>query len=284
MGSRDGQALVFFGNQGYKWTRMKNLTTIIRLDFMDKVIVEKQLLEDVFISISKEENWAQTFWGPQRDSNGIIIFIYWSCHELPSMFNFPAIGLLPPTCPLLPLLPFICHPPQIITSPLDRPISTTDIERHGGAYELELLSFPENKLLVEEWFQQLYQMLDFFLYSEDTIWGSQTHGDFIGSSRAWALDKVQTNNGSRRLNVILLHWASVEAEQRFKDPLVPNIYREWIIGEDDPAFYEKHYLKALLPLLDHGVQRENLRFNLSEWQPIVQIEEHVTNSRCCIIQ
>ena len=75
MGSRDGQPLVFFGNQGYKWERTKNLTSIIRFDFMDNVVVEKQLLEDVFISISNEENWAQTFWGPQRDSNGIIICI-----------------------------------------------------------------------------------------------------------------------------------------------------------------------------------------------------------------
>ena len=212
----------------------------------------------------------------------IISLLDWSCHELSSAFNFPAIGLLPPTCPLLPLLPFICRSPRIITSPLDHPISDIDIDLHGGAYELELLSFPENKLLVEEWFQQLYGMLNIFLKSGDIICGIRFYKDFIGSSRAWALDKVQTNNGPRRVNVILLHWASVEAEQRFKDPSVPN--RVWSIEMDDPAFYEKHYLKVLVPLQDHCVERESLRFNLSKWQPIVQVEEHVTSSRCCIIQ
>ncbi|KAL8684700.1 MAG: hypothetical protein Q9224_006179 [Gallowayella concinna] len=264
------------------------LTTIIILDFASVPDSDGRPLgeaatvwEQVLSSISELPGWKSTRWGPRSEQkHEIIIMIVWQFLFPPYDFAFSPKDPLSQSSPLQPFAPILTSKPRILNIPLYPALRARDDQLPDATFELELLYLPnDTRLLNDRVFGALFCAMTPFVISED----NRPHPppcDFEAGHRGWLLDDKSMD--SMPVNVILLHYPSLEGERRFKDPAVP--HRGMLQGLDHPErLYQQKFLDVLAGLAGYGVQRETIHFRLNSWKPTT-ISNSPRHAACCTIQ
>ncbi|KAL8990300.1 MAG: hypothetical protein Q9169_008156 [Polycauliona sp. 2 TL-2023] len=246
-------------------THGNSMTTILILDFASDLDPDgrpigeaAKIWDRVMAFISKIPGWDSTKWGPRSDDkHGIVVLIVWNFLIPPDDFPLSRKQPLAQSSPLRALGHLLTSEPRLLNVPLFPAPQIADYLYISGTLELELLYLPQNTQPYKEpalkrLFESMTDFVDSQVYRIDTPpW------DFHSGHRGWLLETLD----STPVHVIMLHYESLEAEQRFKDP---NIAHRGMLQDISPeSLYQRKFLDVLPGLADHGVQRESFHFRLN---------------------